>query len=361
MTTSSPGSGLDYNKLNFGVFLPIANGGWIISEAEPRPDGSYALNREAAVLADELGFDFIMSMAKWRGYGGTTNHWGVSLESMTMMAGLAEATSRVKVYATVHTLLFHPAVAAKMFATLDQMSGGRVGMNVVSGSYAGEFRQMGMWPEHLDHDARYDLAKEWMQVVKRLWSEERVTHSGTYFRLEDCESNPKPVQRPRPPIICAGASEKGMGFTIDEGDACFIGGRDLEELARISRRAKEMAEERGKTIKTYSMFGVLPADTEEEARERVKKYEDGADLEAIKGLLRSYGLEPDGRENSMQARARNVFMNEMLIGDAESIVKQIKIIMETTGLDGMMLTFADYVGDLRYFGEKVLPQLRGGK
>ena len=88
---------------------------------------------------------------------------------------------------------------------------------------------------------------------------------------------------------------------------------------------------------------------------------DGADLEAIKGLLRSYGLEPDGRENSMQARARNVFMNEMLTGDAESIARQIKHIMEMTGLDGMMLTFADYIGDLRYFGEKVLPLLRSAK
>ncbi|WP_051318225.1 LLM class flavin-dependent oxidoreductase [Cohnella thermotolerans] len=352
---------LDYNKLDFGIFLPIANGGWIISDAEPRPDGSYALNREAAVLAESLGFDFIMSMAKWRGYGGTTNHWGVSLESMTMMAGLAEATSRVKVFATVHTLLYHPAVAAKMFATLDHISGGRVGMNVVSGAYAGEFRQMGMWPEHLDHDQRYDLAREWMQVVKRLWREERVTHRGDYYQLEDCESNPKPLQQPRPPIICAGASEKGMGFTIEEGDACFIGGRDLDELAQVSRRAKEMAAERGKTIKTYAMFGVLPGDSAEEVEARMKKYQDGADLEAIKGLLRSYGLEPDGRENSMQARARNVFMNEMLTGNADDIVGRIKLIMETTGLDGMMLTFPDYIGDLRYFGEKVLPLLRGTK
>lgn len=352
---------LDFNKLDFGVFLPVANGGWVISTAEPRPDGSYALNREAAVLAEELGLDFIMSMAKWKGYGGETNHWGTSLESMTMMAALAEATSRVKVFATVHTLLYHPAVAAKMFSTLDQISGGRIGMNVVSGSYAGEFRQMGTWPEHLDHDARYDLAREWIQVVKRLWSEERVTHKGDYFRLEDCESSPKPLQKPRPPIICAGASEKGMGFTIEEGDACFIGGRDLEELAKVSARAKEMAAERGKTIKTYSMFGVLPGDSENEVQRRLQSYREGADLEAIKGLLRSYGLEPDGRENSMQARARNVFMNEMLTGDAESIARQIRHIMETTGLDGMMLTFADYIGDLRYFGERVLPLLRAAK
>jgi pyrimidine oxygenase len=350
---------IDDNKVDFGVFLPVANGGWIISETSPRLDGSYEQNRSAAVLAEELGLDFVMSMAKWRGYGGTTDHWGTSLESMTMMAGLAEATSRVKIYATVHTLLFHPAVAAKIFATLDQISGGRAGMNVVSGSYEGEFTQMGMWPADLDHDGRYDLAREWMQLVKRLWREERVDHDGRFFHLTDCVSKPKPLQQPRPSIICAGASDKGMGFTIDEGDACFVGGRDLEELARVSRRAKAMAAERNKTVKTYAMFTILPDQEGMTAEERHRLYQEGADIGAIEGLMRSYGLEPDGKENSMVARSKNVFMTETIAGDADSIVERIKLIIETADLDGMMLTFPDYIEDLRFFGEQVLPKLRG--
>ncbi|MGG6309359.1 LLM class flavin-dependent oxidoreductase [Paenibacillus macerans] len=350
---------IDYNKVDFGVFLPITNGGWIISGNAPLLDGGYAINKKAAVIAEELGLDFIMSMAKWKGYGGTTNHWGTSLESTTMMAGLAEATSRVKIYATVHTLLFNPAVAAKMYATLDQISGGRVGMNVVSGSFAGEFRQMGMWPEELDHDQRYDLAKEWMQVVKRLWSEEKVTHQGQYFQLEECESLPKPLQQPRPEIICAGQSEKGMGFTIDEGDACFIGGRDLEDLAAVSKRAKDMAAERGKTVKTYAMFTIVPGETDEQAEERIKHYQAGADFGAIKGMLRSYGLEPDGRENSMVHRAKSAFMTETIAGSVESIQNRIQEIIEVTNIDGMMLTFPDYVEDLTIFGKEVLPRLRG--
>ncbi|MBN2984171.1 MULTISPECIES: LLM class flavin-dependent oxidoreductase [Cohnella] len=354
-------SGIDYNQIDFGVFLPISNGGWIISDTTPKVEGSYEQNRNAAVLAEEIGLDFIMSMAKWRGYGGRTNHWGTSLESMTMMAGLAEATKRVKVYATVHTLLFHPAVAAKMFATLDQISNGRVGMNVVSGSFSKEFSQMGMWPEHLDHDARYDLAREWMQVVKRLWSEERVDHQGTFYQLTDCMSNPKPVQKPRPSIICAGQSEKGMGFTIEEGDACFIGGKDVEELAQVSKRAKEMARERDKPIKTYAMFGIYPGETDAEAEARMKRYEAGVDREAIVGLLESYGMAVDGKETSIAARARTAFMSEPISGSAATIVAKIRTIIETAELDGMMLTFPDYDADMRFFGERVLPELRANR
>lgn len=348
-----------YRHIDFGVFLPITNGGWIISETTPTLNGYYDINRKAAKIADELGLDFIMSMAKWKGYGGATNHWGTSLESMTMMAGLAEATSRVKIYATVHTLLFNPAVAAKMFATLDQISNGRVGMNVVSGSYANEFRQMGMWPEELGHSERYDLAKEWMHVVKRLWSEEVVTHQGKYFTMDNCESLPKPVQQPRPEIICAGQSEKGLSFTIDEGDASFIGGRDLDELAAVSNRAKQMAADRNKTIKTYAMFTIVPGDTDEAAEQRMKLYQEGADTGAIKGMLRSYGLDPDGRENSMVARAKSAFMTETIHGSVDTITKRIQEILDITEIDGMMLTFPDYVEDLTIFGEQILPRLRG--
>ncbi|MCD9024690.1 LLM class flavin-dependent oxidoreductase [Cohnella silvisoli] len=352
-------SNVDYNKIDFGVFLPITNGGWIISDTTPKVVGSYEQNRNAAILAEEIGLDFIMSMAKWRGYGGRTNHWGTSLESMTMMAGLAEATSRVKVYATVHTLLYHPAVAAKMFATLDQISNGRIGMNVVSGSFSKEFQQMGMWPEHLDHDGRYELAKEWMQVVKRLWSEDRVDHQGEFFQLTDCMSYPKPVQKPRPSIICAGQSDKGMGFTIDEGDACFIGGKDIPDLARVSARAKQLAEERNKPIKTYAMFGIYPGATEEEANDRMKLYQEGVDREAIMGLLESYGMAVDGTETSIAARAKTAFMSEPISGTADQITQKIRYIIETANLDGMMLTFSDYDADMRFFGEKVLTQLRG--
>src|SRR3569833_4017028 len=100
-----------------------------------------------------------MSMGKWRGFGGDTAHWGTSLESVTMMAGIAALTKRVKVWATLHAILHNPVVAAKMIATLDQISGGRAGLNIVAGAYAQEFEQMGAWDGYLGHGGRYDLAE----------------------------------------------------------------------------------------------------------------------------------------------------------------------------------------------------------
>ena len=115
----------------FGAFLPVANGGWIVSETAPPLDGLWKQNLAAAVAADQAGLDFVMSMGKWRGFGGATNHWDTQMESVTLMAGLALSTERVKLWATIHPLLQNPAVAAKMITTLDHVSGGRAGLNVV--------------------------------------------------------------------------------------------------------------------------------------------------------------------------------------------------------------------------------------
>jgi alkanesulfonate monooxygenase SsuD/methylene tetrahydromethanopterin reductase-like flavin-dependent oxidoreductase (luciferase family) len=153
--------------VQFGIFLPIANGGWITSRTAPPIDGSFELNRRTAILAESLGFDFLLSMMKWRGFGGAANHWGHSMESMILMSALSQVMSRIKIWCIVHSLLHNPAVAAKLVATLDHASGERAGLNIVSGAYRDEFEQMGMWRDDLDHDQRYEVAEEWIESVRK--------------------------------------------------------------------------------------------------------------------------------------------------------------------------------------------------
>lgn len=342
----------------FGVFLPIANGGWIISRTRPVVDGSYALNCSVAQLAESLDFDFILSMAKWKGYGGATQHWHDSLESVTLMAALAQATRRIKLWCTLQTLVYHPAVAAKLTITLDQVSGGRAGINVVAGAYRGEFEQMGLWRDDLNHDDRYILAREWLQVVKKLWTEDHVNYSGRFFQLRDCEMHPKPVSRPRPHIVCAGMSEVGMRFSAEEADACFIGGRDEDELAAVSRRAKDIAAEVGNPLKTFAMYCIVPGASDEEAQARARTYIDGVDVDAVRGMMASYGHLEDGRENSMVARSHQAFMCSRFVGSSASIVRQMVATIRHARLDGMMLVFPDFEADLKLFGAEILPLVR---
>ena len=111
--------------MQVGVFVPINNNGWLISENSPQYMPSFDLNKAIALKAEEHGLDFLLSMIKLRGFGGKTEFWDYGLESFTLMAGLAAVTERIKIFATCPTLLIPPAYAARMCNTIDSISHGR--------------------------------------------------------------------------------------------------------------------------------------------------------------------------------------------------------------------------------------------
>ncbi len=113
--------------VELGVFLPVTNNGWIISKNSPQFLPTYALNRAISELAERIGFSYVFSMVKWRGFGGETEFWKHSVESVTLMAGLAPVTERLRLICSVAPALVHPAVFAKTAATLDDIAGGRLG------------------------------------------------------------------------------------------------------------------------------------------------------------------------------------------------------------------------------------------
>jgi pyrimidine oxygenase len=348
----------DRGGKDFGVFLPMANGGWILSTNSPIKEASYDYNQKIAILAEEVGLDFIMSMAKWRGYGGETQQWRYALESQILMAALAAVTKRVRVVTTVHTLLQNPSVTAKMIATLDHISHGRAGLNIVTGAYKGEFEQMHAWKDQVGHDERYDLADEWITIIKRLWTEESVTFHGKYFTMDDCQSDPKPIKPPF--LVCAGTSARGMRFTADQADAMFVGGKDFTELAQVSRDMKAMALESGRTIKTYSMLNLVIGETDAAAQAEADHYRDGFDMEACKGMMRAYGfLDAEiGKENSFVQNARSSFMSAKIIGSAETVTAHLMEMFEKCDLDGIMLIFPEYLRGLPIFAREIMPKIR---
>ena len=211
--------------IDAGVFIPFGNHGWIHSVNSPAvEDGSYQRNVEITKRAEALGFDFVLSPAIWRGRSGPSEHWMRVLESLTASAGLLEATSRIGVFATLHMTVYQPAIIAKMASTLDQIGPGRVGLNLVTGSSFLDLSHVGLWRDGLSHDERYDLADEWVEVAKRLWSEEVVSHKGPFYELDEATMGPKPSRMPR--LANAGASERGLRFAVENCDIAFVGASD---------------------------------------------------------------------------------------------------------------------------------------
>jgi pyrimidine oxygenase len=204
------------------------------------------------------------------------------------------------------------------------------------------------------------LAAEWVEAIKRLWREPSVTMNGRYIKLSDCRSEPKPVSNPRPFLVCAGVSPRGMQFTLEQMDAIFLTGRDNNDLAATSRAVKARSAAFGRTIKTYTMMTIVFGETDAAARGRAEYFAEGLDEEALRGMMRAYGfLDAEiGAENAFVASARSSFMTPRLIGAPQTIADQAIDLIDGAELDGLMLIFPSYIEDMPIFAEQVLPQIR---
>jgi pyrimidine oxygenase len=167
--------------MDIGVFIPINNNGWIISAASPQYMPSFELNKQVVLKAEAYGLDFALSMIKLHGFGGKTEFWDHGLESFTLMAGLAAITSRIRLYASVAVLTIPPAIVARMASTIADISGGRFGVNIVSGWHKIEYSQMGLWPGDDHFGKRYDYSTEYVRVMLELWENGHSDFQGEYF------------------------------------------------------------------------------------------------------------------------------------------------------------------------------------
>jgi pyrimidine oxygenase len=337
---------------DFGAFLPIANNGMIASTAYQYMP-TYALNKAIALTAEALDYSFIFSMTKWRGYGGTTQHWDHAKESFSLMSALAAVTSRVQLVTSIALPTLHPAVAARMATTLDDISDGRVIVNIVAGWNKYEYSQMGLWPGDAYYSYRYDYATEYVEVLRRLWDEGRVTFQGRYFQLEDCICLPKPSRRI--PLIGAGQSEKGMRAAAQWADYNFVFG-DVRTAAHLTALTAEYAAGFGRRVATYVLIAVVAEDTDEKARQVADYLAETVDLEAVEKWL-ALGVADSSGSASKRHKA-DVFMGvTAVIGSYDSVADYFDRLSQF-GIRGAVIFFPDWDNDVRKFGEHVIPRVR---
>jgi pyrimidine oxygenase len=343
-------------RVEVGVFMPVGSNGFMMSNRTPRYDPTFALHRDIAVLAERCGLDYVFWMGKWKGYDGTSGYWRSTLEPLTLASAVASATSRIKLFATISPLLFHPAVAAKMISTIDEVSGGRFGINIVTGNTLDEYEQMDMVPPGYN-ETRYAYADEWLEVMKLLWREDRVTYAGERFNLRDCVSDPKPVRRPYPLIISAGTSPEGLAFAGKHSDYAF-GATSPDLQATVRSRAAA----HGRDIKVLTNVFLLQRPTDEQATEDLAAIRDSLDVDAIAHLIAA-----GDRDNraSYERRKEHLLHSGMvgfgaglpIAGSPETIADRLAALIADQGLDGVQLTFVNWLDDLLAFHRDVQPLL----
>jgi pyrimidine oxygenase len=226
--------------MQLGVFIPIGNNGWLISTTSPQYMPSFDLNRRIVEKAERFRFDFALSMIKLHGFGGPSQYWDHNLESFTLMAGLAAVTNRIQLFASVAVLTIPPALAARMAVTIDSISHGRFGLNIVSGWQRAEYTQMGIWPGAEHYARRYEYCAEYVTIMRELWATGRSDLKGAFFTMEDCRCSPLP-QAPIH-IIGAAQSDRGTEFAARYCDYNFCASYGVNEPTRFAPSVKRLVD-----------------------------------------------------------------------------------------------------------------------
>lgn len=346
-----------------GLFLDLQD--MKRSTAPTTTTWKFDYNAEVVRRADELGFELAFSRTQWLPKGGYDGE--ASLDSFMALACMAPLTKRILLISTIHVLYgpWHPLHLAKFGSTLDHISKGRWGINIVTGHRAIEHEMFG-W-SRIEHDRRYELAGELCDVLQRLWTEdENLSYtSQSSWKIQDGFITPKPLYG-RPVLVNATGSEAGINFAARYSDLIFVTSpagqaieSALEALPGHTARVRRAAAAHGRKIKVLINPVIVSRDTERETEAYVSAIVDNK-VAADQQGARNYDSDAHawrGRKDPKSKAGRGLMGNIELIGTPEQIVDQIAK-LKAAGIDGIQIGFFDFKHDLEHFADRILPLLK---
>jgi alkanesulfonate monooxygenase SsuD/methylene tetrahydromethanopterin reductase-like flavin-dependent oxidoreductase (luciferase family) len=351
-------------KLKLGTFCTNLSGGCTMSKADGMLDADWSSATALAKMADAMEFEAIVPVGRWKGFGGETDFNGRGFECFTFAAGMAAQTKYSAVFATSHVPTVHPVMAAKQGMTIDHISGGRFNLNVVTGWYTPEIEMFGA--PLMEHDRRYDMAAEWLSIIRRLWTEdEEFDFSGEFYTVKKALARPKPVQKPHPVIMSAGASPNGREFAAKYADVGFtnLEAYDSDYLRkRVDSFRKYAWDEHHRNIQVWTNSYIFQGETEKEARDYYRHcvLENG-DWPGVENLIGLLGINSQSIPAPALAKLKEHFMagwgGYPLVGTREQIVDGLRTLAEA-GFDGTLLSWPRYVDDMREFQQTIYPLVR---
>jgi alkanesulfonate monooxygenase len=232
-------------------FLPTHGDGRHLGTTEGGREVNFNYLRQIAQAADQLG------------YYGVLLPTGRSCEDSWIVASaVAPFTERLRYLVAVRPGLQSPSVAARMTATLDRVSNGRLLINVVTGGDPVENKGDGIF---LDHGARYEVTREFLTVYNDLLAGKTVNFAGEHIRIEDGRLLFQPLQSPRPPLYFGGSSDAGIDVAVDTVDKYLTWGEPPEQVAEKVKRVKAVASQRGRKLSFGIRLHVIVRETSTEA------------------------------------------------------------------------------------------------
>ena len=347
------------NRMKLGLFGTNCSQGSMMTSAPSGYEVTWEHTRKVAQIADRMGIEMLMPIARWRGLGGSTDFNGVNYETITWAAALSQVTEQIMLFGSTHVPTKHPIVAAKEVVTAEHAAGGRFGLNAVMGWFTPEMEMFG--GRRREHDDRYRMGAEWIEICQKLWREETFDWDSDYFHLREAQAHPGPLSAPNPVLVSAGTSPAGQAFSAKYCDFNFITFGTFDEARQISRNVRRMAREdygRETGIMTYGYL--ICRDTEDEARRARDLMMEHADWGAANNVLAALGVldSPYATQAaSMQERFILGWGGYPFVGSPEQVVDAF-VQASDAGIDGVVFGLLDFAEELEHLDSALLPLMR---
>ncbi|HWX40144.1 MAG TPA: LLM class flavin-dependent oxidoreductase [Blastocatellia bacterium] len=341
--------------MRFGFWMPIF-GGWLRNVDDEHMQATFEYNKRVARRAEQVGFDVtLLAELNLNDIKGAT---APVLECWTTAAALASVTEKLELMSAIRPGFRLPAVTAKMAANIDNISGGRFTLNVVSAWWEQEMREYGgSW---VAHDQRYERTREFIEVMRGMWTEDEFSYEGKYYKVDKAHLQPKPVQKPWPIIYAGGESEEAKQMISRYCDSYLMHGDPPENVRPKVEDMRRRREELGLKPMTYGIAGyAICRNNEAEVRQEIDRITDVKDKAGYFGFKDFTTQSKLERELSLRDYSvSNRGLRTGLTGTAEQIAERI-IEFRDAGVDMFLLQMSPMLEEIERFGEEVIPLVNG--
>jgi len=338
--------------MRYGYWLPVF-GGWLRNVEDEGMAATWSDVKRLAQRSEEIGYDVTLIaelfMNDIKGIDAP------SLDAWTTAAALAAVTERLELMVAVRPTFHEPAILAKQAANIDQISNGRLALNVVSSWWADEARRYGIHFE--EHDDRYARTEEWLKVLNGAWTESRFSHTGRLYNVEETVLEPKPVRKPRPPIYAGGESEAAKRLITRECDAYVTHGDPVDRVIPKVNDIQQRREALGLGPMLYGMAAyAIVRETEDDARRELDRITNVSPGSPGYGNYQDWisHTNLDQKVSLEDYSVSNRGLRAGLVGTAEQVAERI-IALEEAGVGLLLLQFSPQLEEMERFAESVMP------
>jgi dimethylsulfone monooxygenase len=338
--------------MRFGYWLPVF-GGWLRNVPDEGMEATWTDVKRLAQRSEEIGYDIALIAELF--LNDIKGIRAPSLDAWSTAAALAAVTDSLELMVAVRPTFHNPAILAKQAANIDQISNGRLALNVVSSWWADEARRYGIPFDN--HDDRYARTEEWLKVLNGVWTEESFSFRGKYYSVEETVAEPKPVRRPRPPIYAGGESEAAKRLITRDCDAYVTHG---DPAARVAPKVADIQARRTALNLDPMLYGMaayaIVRDTEEEAQQELTRITNVTPGSPGYGNYQDW-LTHTKLEQTVSLQDYSVSNRGLragLVGTPEQVAERIRE-LEAVGVGLLLLQFSPQLEEMERFADQVMP------